>query len=733
MRSRVFVTRRKQSKQGYVMKRISTTILTSITVGLCFGDVFYWQGAGSWKSFDDPANWSLSADSYLNADSRIPDATDSLWAFGYTSYTYGYFDLNGGTYTINDFSLGAKDGTRWVYYFLYVSNGTLRVNNPKLPPDMSGHSSSAITHGYDVREGGTVIFPAGYGTQAVGISGVREYWRARNGGRIEVASDVVQCPANNNPLCVNVYSGGTIDVRCGQLYSYGKSGDQLSFEVENGGTLLLRPGSLDADRGGLRATVKSGGTMVWDPQTFSIRNNRTDGSWIENSGTLVAPHGIVWGGSDPWKSTKTFAVTNKAGRLVLGGNFTKTLVEREGLCPMTFVLAGGTLVGSNDVAVCNTAVSTFGAPVSATMTGNATAEVLPDSSLDMSLFTYSSGVTLTKTGAGTLILADRPANVVVTDGTLKLSNAVNGLSGVTVQNGATIMCPSFGSVVDGLVFNDGANFAVDAVAYPVGSVIAQSSNETLLEKICASVDGGLPEGLKAIVKNGQVTIVDDDGNIFEVEGEADLSSAGWNVGSVPIGEAVKVSGASTVGIVSSSTPMFESITVQGGATLKIADSGLALPPLTLAYPARLLLPSGVSLALTNGLLCVGDENGLPVLEVATNAVCTVPRGTQFKNVAIKLYGEIGVPPLNGNINANEGIAFGYATSGETTYFAMESIGGNINVSGNTGIGSTYGLDFMVAEAASGSLAAGRTVALGDILLKDTTFNVASSANRYIGK
>ena len=60
--------------------------LALLAANACLGDVFYWQGGTSWHSYDDSANWSLSADEYSNPDSRIPGATDSLWAFGYQNY-----------------------------------------------------------------------------------------------------------------------------------------------------------------------------------------------------------------------------------------------------------------------------------------------------------------------------------------------------------------------------------------------------------------------------------------------------------------------------------------------------------------------------------------------------------------------------------------------------------------------------------------------------------------------
>ena len=672
------------------MKKALTEIVAATFASLCLGDVFYWQGAGSWKNFDDPVNWSLSKDTYSNPNNLVPDADDLIYTYSAAkpSTTYSdnniiaMFDMNGSSYSYAGYSNGTladSTGWGWNQYVVRVKNGTLSLPSFSRAPALNPNNRY-VGMRYYVESGG-VLDISNTGTFIAGVTYTYDHWYAKSGGTFKVRLD------DFRPLA-------------------------------------------------WRAFVESGGTMVWAPNKFGISNSSYNvgadkNCSIENSGTLLMPNGFDWN-SDPWGARKYMTVSQKAGTMLLGAPFTKTLAEKDStLWSFTFSFEGGTIVASNSVSFFADAPDKTRVFATIPASKSVTVQVLEGSSCDMSFFTYGSGVTLTKTGPGMLILADRPASVNVTAGTLKLANAVNGLSGVTVQSGATILCSTFGSVVDGLVFDDGAGFAVDSAAYPVGSVIAESSDATLLEKIRAAVAAALPDGVKAVVSNGQVTIMDDDGNIFEAEGEADLSSSGWNVGHVPAGEAVKVSGASTIGVVSATTPTFESITVQGGATLKIADSNLALPPVTLAYPARLLLPSGVSLALTNGLTCVGDENGLPVLEVATNAVCTVPRGTKFKNVAIKLCGEIGVPPSDDTIADNDhGLSFGYASAGETTYFAMESVGGNINVSGNTGY-SYYGLGFAFAEPAANGLSDGRVVAIGDIVLKDTTFT--ATGNHYIGK
>ena len=73
---------------------------------------------------------------------------------------------------------------------------------------------------------------------------------------------------------------------------------------------------------------------------------------------------------------------------------------------MRFLLGGGKLVAEKDVAFKNS-VSKWGDEVSASMPNgsSATVDVADGATLDMGIFTYGSAASLTKTGAGTLALA----------------------------------------------------------------------------------------------------------------------------------------------------------------------------------------------------------------------------------------------------------------------------------------------------------------------------------------
>ena len=620
------------------MKAIIATAAL-MTSGLCLGDVFYWQGAGSWKRFDDPANWSLSKDSYSNPNSLIPGANDTIYTYSATKPSATYsdnnviakFDMNGGSYSYGGYSNGTlSDSTGWGWnqYVVDVQNGTLSLPTFSRAPALNPNSRYAA-YKYRVSSSG-VLDISNTGTFIAGVTYTYDHWYAQNGGTFKVRLD---------------------DFRA------------LAW----------------------RGIVESGGTMLWTPNKFGLSNSSYNGGAdkncsIENSGTLLMPNGFNWN-SDPWGSKKYFTVTQKAGTMVLGGNFTKTMAENDStLWSFTFSLEGGTLVASNSVSFFTDAADKTRCTATIPASKSVTVQVLENSSCDMSLFTYGSGAAITKTGTGTLVLADRPATVNVAAGTLKLANAVSELSGVTVQSGARILCSLFGSVVDGLTFNSGAHFAVDTINYTKGSVMAQSTDATLLSAICDAVNADLAGNpdVAATVADGKVTIVES-GNVFESNGETDLSASVWNVGDAPVGEAVKVVGESTVGVVSSLTPAFESITVKGGATLKIVDSNVDLPPIVLQGKSKLLVAEGVTLDLTNALSCVATESLLPVVEFATNTVVNVPDGMKFMNMDLRLRG--GLLDVIDPATTQKGVYFGSTEGTETTYFTMSATGGTIRVTG----------------------------------------------------
>lgn len=620
------------------------------------GTVFYWRGGGEWNKWNDATKWSVTRGADDNPSSLLPTADDTIWGYGYgftgDNGRYGYFDLDGGSYEIAGFDAGSGSGTNWKTYYLHIDNGTLTIRNPNRPSGVS------ITHSFKVYEKGGLVFPSGTGVHLLGISGLYSNWEVCSGGRMEVLSDEIQL-------------------------------------------------------GNVNCTVAVGGTMVFDPSAMCVSSEVSKDNVILNQGTFIAPKGILWNGTD-WKSpyssgyNKILTVRQDYGTMILGGGFTKAQADSKRAATMAFTLSGGTLVASNSVSFYNS-VNTYGPEVSATMTKNATVEVLADSSLDMSLFTYSPSVTLTKKGPGPLTLANLPSSLALNAGKAVLTKALAAGDSVTCSPGVTVEFGVPGSAApSGISGYAAASFAVTPGAFKVGDVVVSSENADFLTHVCAQLADQAPEGARAAVSGGAVRFVVNVGHIFEASGERSLDDPTcWNDGEVPAGADVHLSGAETIGVIDASTTAFKSISIEDGATLKVVGSGVALPPVSLTRTGRLLVAEDAAFSIgVDTVTFGGDEAGLPVFEIASNAVCTVAGGFVFKNVDLRLYGQVKLDET-----ATDWMTFGGTADGETAYFAMTAIGGSIYAKGNS-----TSLKRFIYPGANG-----RVKVVGDMLFKDVTF------------
>ena len=156
---------------------------------------------------------------------------------------------------------------------------------------------------------------------------------------------------------------------------------------------------------------------------------------------------------------------------------------------------------------------------------------------------------------------------------------------------------------------------------------------------------------------------------FSADGEASLSEPSrWPAGRVPVGETVTVRGDHTVAVLDAKTPAFQSITVSEGATLKVVGAVEAMPAIALSADARILFAEGSSVVLPTDFSALANSLQVPVFEVAAGAVVNIGSARKFKNVHIKLYGEI---------DWDENVWFGFAESGETTYAGFDVDGGTL--------------------------------------------------------
>ncbi|MBP3406641.1 MAG: hypothetical protein J6N18_11100 [Kiritimatiellae bacterium] len=671
------------------MKKKSLTVLLT-ALSLCVaqaGNVFYWRtqhidnhsainGASeeffAWADFGDPANWSLNLSSYNNPDGLVPGEDDSLYMLGYmqsssgSSWTMGYFDLGGKNWTVAGFATNGCPNNSTFYYkknIMGLTNGTLTVINPDYV--------KTFAHSYRIYSGATFIYPSGADV-TISTPSPYEDWQIKTGGRAEV--------------------------KCGVSLTY------------------------------LMCKVDGGATLLWDPDHFDMTASIVNGqgSSITNNGTLLAPNGFLWNGgnrSGNNEKLKEFEVAQMAGELRIGGDFTKTTEEYYKGASMRFVLGGGTLKAESNVAFKNS-VSKWGDEVSASMPASAaaTVDVAEDATLDMQIFTYGDGASLVKKGKGKLVVASLPSSLSVEEGSIHFTKPHTLSHGCSFASGATI---SFGATDNEMAAFDGyenVDFVLGSDAFVVGSVVLKSSDEAFLRYVAGSIAGMIPEGARTVVSNGVLRLASNEMIEISADGKVDLSDASAWGGEIPVGADVCVIGDSTVASFTSSTPVFKSITVAGGATLEVSGTGAVLPQVKLNYPSRLFFAeNSVAEFSVDRLSSNGNADGLPVLEIAKGAVVTVPVGTGFKNIHLKLFGQIGIPDSKDAAEGN-GMTFGTASAGEVAYFAMTADGGKIRMKGSAGTCRR----FMCP------VNGGKVYPVGELLLKDVTFPPYPDTAVYLG-
>ena len=195
----------------------------------------------------------------------------------------------------------------------------------------------------------------------------------------------------------------------------------------------------------------------------------------------------------------------------------------------------------------------------------------------------------------------------------------------------------------------------------------------------------------------------------------------WACGEVPTGKEVRIEGEGVTAIVSGDNlPSFASIAVKNGATLKVTAEDVTLPTLALDATGALVVgdddasASAVALTDLTTVAKVGDDDTVDLsrIVVKSGATLTVPAGTNFKNVSIELYGTIS----KAGGTDGEGVRFGYADADETTYFAMTSDGGTIDIHSNQN--ADNGRHHFLSPAEGG-----RVKAVGAITLKNVSLPI----------
>ena len=637
------------------------------------GTVLYWKGSPrAWARWEAPENWSVAQTSAFNPLNLVPGTAgvqNCLWAYGcetghvgdYSHY-YGMFDLGGGSYTIPGFAAGATTGRQnWHCQQFHVTNGYLRIAHATPPVANEGI-------GYHVWNEATLDL-CGLGTKFSsadqtnwwGVSGLYDQLTVKRGGRANVLNGV------------GFYNHKSI--------------------VQAGGTLEFRDGRFVISRN----AVASRPTMV------------------ENSGTLLLPQGLCWVGDEPTSGAdlaKQFQLKQLAGEMLIGGDFTKIGEEenaRRG--KMSFVFSGGVLSATN-VVVFRNGTTRNGRETFAEVAANAAVEVRvqgADSMLDMSLFTYGANASVTKNGLGRLVMAARPANLAVNAGAVEFATALTDWAGVTLADGAKVVWGARGNACVAPANWQKLSFGLDTAAFALGDTVLTTSDADFRAHVAAQIAADAPAKTRVTVDGDAIKLVLDSGDVFTADGELDLSDyRGWQGGTIPAGREVVIQGAATVARLTKAAPAFKSIQVVDGATLLVADD-VEVPCLQLGTVATVRVVSGVTAVITNGLVAAGDAENLPILEVAANATLRVAANTVFKNLDLRLYGTI-------TTEDNSAITFGGANTGETSYFAMTSVGGTIRLNAWKGTDLSGSLHRYVVPDEGGAV-----VVVRPILLRDTTF------------
>ena len=659
------------------MKQILSVVLAFGLGGGLLADEFYWNASPSanvWGNWGEVANWGVVTPGATNAATRLPGENDTL----HFPVDKLYADLGGGSWKLGvvdlDFGYNEYKATGGYIPSICVSNGTLEIT--KTYEAYSGH--------FSVDDGGEVII----GTN---VTDVRE--------------------ANGNASYVDwtIKRGGKV-----KEYAKKRSFFQCYWTVADGGEFDFAPREICWSQ-----------APGW-PNYFVNRGMMI----ITNGCTFLPTPAPDQTKSTNWKdgdTTKSFrprdgfatyvAFDQLGGTMRLGGSFDNRGHSGAGYF---FSVGGGTL----DV-VRDTTFSGFRCTVS--NDAQVTVNTAAGATIDMSTFTIGANAAFTKTGAGALILgASRPNSLAVDGGYVGFGTAgAIDLTGLSFAAGSGIVFTRGGQRLDSLTGYADLDFKVDVTRAPVGVPFLSSTDPELLAHVKTRVAAALGDAYDVLlVDDGLVYAVHVD-NVFDATSGKTLDDPdGWSSHTVPVGAAAVIRGAGTVTL-NPATPAFSAITLELGAALEVEGGTetepFVLPPLTLVRTATLRVKGEAFAHIVNGISASADEERLPVFEIATNGVVFMQdpawpnRGIYLKNLDFRLYGQLRVPEAtsSGDYLGSQ-MFFGYAESGETSYFAFTADGGSIYA--HHAAAAYFGNRSLVSIACPA--AGGRVKVVRDVLFRD---------------
>ena len=459
---------------------------------------------------------------------------------------------------------------------------------------------------------------------------------------------------------------------------------------------------------GMTMTIDEGGVLYLDPKNLACWPNISKDVPIYNNGTIEAPDGLLmaslgWIGTQP--VTKGIPCIYQNGVLKLGGDFGRK-TEYAGIKYLGMEITGGTVEVENSVSIINMPDRS---PVIAD-NAEVVFEVKAGGVFDISGLAIGTGVSVTKTGAGDLKMADAvPASLAVEAGRVIFSKAA-AVAQISFKSDTFVHVDAELVRIDECESFENTAFSVGESLLQIGTTILLSDDDSILAHAKVGLDAQLKSaGVQAEgrIENGALVVRSAYPYTFDAAISSDMTNPqAWLCGSVPDAEkAVRIRGAGVVDYNSQSTK-FSSITVEEGATLRVSggsdEQPVDMPQMELCYDARLLLDEGSFVQITNNFTCTCNAEVLPVFEIATNATAIVQTpgapetrspfskydaigpdyGFRLKNVSLKWYGNIQT--YHGDTATRveySRLLIGWAEDGETSYIAIDCRGGKYIAAG----------------------------------------------------
>ncbi len=294
------------------------------------------------------------------------------------------------------------------------------------------------------------------------------------------------------------------------------------FFAEDGGEIDIY-GAIKIHR--LNMTVHAGGKVVFDPvsleyDTTDSKNGVTD-SFV-NGGILELPSGLALNSrGDKSHANSWFAIRQNAGTLKLGGSIARGSAY---YTRSIFQLNGGTIE-----ATANAAISGFD---TCEMTSNsvATVNVSSGMTLDLSEMVFGEGTSLTKTGAGTVVLgASVPEAMSVLGGSVKYLRTVNLGSSLSLSPGTKIIIGANGICADGIAGIADASVELDSSLGDSSRLVFASDSPSLLATVLSKLRDSIQSpGSLAISGNALVYEKAHEPTVFSWKTEGTGSSAAGN-------------------------------------------------------------------------------------------------------------------------------------------------------------------------------------------------------------